>query len=58
MNPPNYRKGTTEEHCGNCGAFSRILGEERTGFCNMFGQVVEAGKTCDKWYPRKVRVKK
>jgi LSD1 subclass zinc finger protein len=55
MIPLNYRRGSTKEHCSNCGAFHENLEQsfrEYVGYCDMYSMLVKSSQTCDKWYDR------
>jgi hypothetical protein len=50
---PGYREGTPEEHCGNCGSFSKVARRtNNSGLCHMFYRIVRENKTCAKWWER------
>lgn len=54
---PNYRQGTREEQCGNCGALqyrgsTNAEHNRRFGWCKMYAAEVEKIMVCDSWYAK------
>jgi hypothetical protein len=47
MDPPRFRAGSEEKHCGACRHYSDNTAE--VGYCGLYERPMFVGELCDSW---------